>query len=72
MSGLRARSIRLERHVPTGLEAELRALTDEELVTRIAQISGVSAEQVRGWTGKERQQIEDELLAAMTEADELD
>ena len=30
MSGLRGRIIRLERNVPTGLEAKLRALSDEE------------------------------------------
>jgi hypothetical protein len=34
VSGLRARIIKLERHVPTGREAELRALTDEELEAR--------------------------------------
>lgn len=72
MGRLTARILRLERLLPTGLEAELRALSDEELEARIAQLFGVSAEQVRGWTGEERQQIEDELLAAITQADELD
>ena len=31
MSGLKARIIKLERSIPTGLEAKLGALTDEEL-----------------------------------------
>ena len=38
MSGLRARIIRLERNVPTGLEAELRALSDEELERRLDEL----------------------------------
>ena len=41
------RIIKLERIVPTGLEAELRALSDEELEARIAKLSGVSMEEVR-------------------------
>jgi hypothetical protein len=34
MSGLRARIMRLERNVPIGIEARLRALSDEELEAR--------------------------------------
>jgi ribosomal protein L29 len=38
VSGLRARIIRLERNVPTGLAAELRALSDEELERRLDEL----------------------------------
>ena len=38
MSGLKARIIRLERNVPTGLEAKLRALSDEELERRLDEL----------------------------------
>lgn len=67
-----ARIIRLERSVPAGLEAELRALSDDELDARIAELSGVSVEEVRTRSPEEKQRRQDELLVAMTEADVLD
>lgn len=63
MSGLRRRIIKLERSIPTSLEAELRALSDEELEARLAELSGVAVEQVRAWTDEDRQRFQDELLA---------
>ena len=44
MSGLRARIIRLERHVPIGLEAELQALSDEDLETRLDELLAAMTE----------------------------
>jgi hypothetical protein len=44
MSGLKARIIKLERHVPTGLEAELRALSDEELEARLDKLLAAMTE----------------------------
>jgi hypothetical protein len=35
---MKARGIKLERSIPTGLDAELRALTDEELEQRIDEL----------------------------------
>ncbi len=67
MSGLRGRIIRLERNVPTDLEAELRALTDEELLARIAELSVVTVEEVRAWTPGELRRLQDEIRAAMTD-----
>ena len=55
MSGLRGRIIKLERSIPTSLEAELRALSDEELDERIAELEGVGVEEVRAWTTEEQQ-----------------
>jgi hypothetical protein len=67
MSGLRARIIKLERSTPTGIEAELRALTDEELVARIAELCGMTVEEARTWTPKECRRLQNEIRAAMTE-----
>ena len=67
MSGLKARIIKLERSIPTGLEAKLRALTDEELVARIAELSGVTVEEGRAWTPEECRRLQHEIRAAMTE-----
>jgi hypothetical protein len=66
VSGLRGRIIRLERNLPTGLEAELRALTDEELVARIAELCGVTVEEARTWTPEECRRLQEEIRAAMT------
>jgi hypothetical protein len=72
MSGLKARIIKLERSIPTGLEAELEALTDEELDAEIAELSGVTVEQVKASTPEEQQRRDDEIVAALSEADVLD
>jgi hypothetical protein len=64
---VKARIIKLERSIPTGLEAKLRALTDEELVARIAELSGVTVEEVRAWTPGELRRLQDEIRAAMTD-----
>jgi hypothetical protein len=53
MSGLKERIIRLESRLPVGLEAELRAFTDEELDARIAKLEGVTVEEVRAWSAEE-------------------
>ena len=59
--------------IPTGrLEAELQALSDEELEARLAELSGVSVEELRAWTPEEDQRRDDETLAALSEADVLD
>jgi hypothetical protein len=64
---VKARIIKLERSIPTGLEAELRALTDEELVARIAELSGVTVEEAKTWTPEECRRLQDKIRAAMTE-----
>jgi hypothetical protein len=73
MSGLKARIIKLERSIPTGLAAELRALTDDEITARIAELCGVMVEEVRVWTPEEYRRLQHEIRAAMTEglADDL-
>jgi hypothetical protein len=38
VSGLRARITKLERSIPTGLEAELRALSNEDLEARLDEL----------------------------------
>jgi hypothetical protein len=72
MSGLKARIIKLERSIPTGLEAELASMRDEEIEQEIAELFGVSVEEVRAWTPEEEQRRDDETLADMSEADVLD
>lgn len=72
MSRLKARVVRLESAISTGLEAELASLSDEEIYQRLAQLSGVSVEGVRARSPEEKQRRQDELLAAMTQADVLD
>jgi len=67
VSGLRGRIIRLERNVPIGIEARLRALTDEELVARIAELFGFPVVEVRAWTPDELRRLQDKMRAAMTE-----
>jgi hypothetical protein len=72
MARLTARILRLERLLPTDLETELQALSDEELDAEIAQLSGVSVEEVRAWTPEEQQRRDDEIVAALSEVDVLD
>jgi hypothetical protein len=53
MARLTTRILKLERLLPTGLEAELNGLTDEEIDAQLAQLSGVSVEELRAWTTEE-------------------
>lgn len=69
MARLTARILKLERRLPTGIKAELRALTDEELKTRIAQLAGVTVEEVRAWTPEECRQLKDKIRASLAEAE---
>lgn len=69
MSRLKARVARLESAISTGLEAELAAMSDEEIEQKIAELSGVSVEEVRAWTPEEHQRRDDETVAALSEAD---
>jgi len=69
MARLTARILRLERFLPTGIEAELRALSDEELKARIAQLAGVTVEEVKTWTPEEFRQLKDEIRASLVEAE---
>jgi hypothetical protein len=72
MARLTARILKLERLLPTGLEAELEARSDEELDAEIAQLSGVTVEELSAWTPEEQQRRDDEIVAALSEADVLD
>ena len=66
MSGLRARIIRLERHVPTGPEAELRELSDAELEQRLeATLCEMSEEDVRALAREHPKFYTPERLEAM-------
>ena len=62
MARLTARIIRLERRLPTGREAELRELSEEELVRRIAELMGVSEAEVRAMSDEELALCRDECL----------
>jgi len=66
MARLTARILKLERRLPIGIEAELRALSDEQLKVRIARLTGVSVEEVRAWTPEDFRRLKDELLAAQS------
>jgi ribosomal protein L29 len=69
MSGLKARIIKLERSIPTGLEAELASMSDEEIEQEIAELFDVSVEEVRAWTPEELRRRADESRAALSEAE---
>ena len=66
---MKGRITRLERRLPTGIKAELRALSDEELKARIARLTGVTVEEVKTWTPEECRRLKDEVHAALSEAD---
>ena len=72
MARLTARIVRLERVVHVGLEAELKAMSDDELEARFAELSGVTVEEVRAWAPEEQRRRHDKILAALSEADVLD
>jgi len=59
----------MEEFYRAGLEAELSALSDEELHARIAELSGVTAEEVRAWTPEECRRLEEEIGAKLSEGE---
>ncbi|MCI0440518.1 MAG: hypothetical protein L0177_15505 [Chloroflexi bacterium] len=67
MSRLRGRIIRLERRLPTGLKAELQAMSDEELYERIAELEGITVEELRAQSDEERERRMDELKAELSD-----
>lgn len=67
MARLAARIIRLERRLPAGREAKLRALSEEDLVRRIAELMGVSEAEVREMSDEELALCRDQCLRSMSE-----